>query len=97
MSKMCLVATTFTTLNGDISYGYTIYDEYGHNYCNIHPSLIEDDLELLEDAITSGDRETREMLMHAKEHGIEINDTWYEPEQIQHLFTREKPSEISLW
>jgi len=95
MSKVCLVATTFTNLSGHISYGYRIYDEYGHNYYNLHSSLIEDDLELLEDAITNGDRETREMLMYAKEHGIEINDVWYEPEQIQHLFTSEKPFEIS--
>ena len=95
MSKLCLVATKFENIaQGDVSYGFRMYDDYMTAYDNLMKAPELDDLKLLEYALntyvkgSSSDGEICGALLYLKEseNGIEINGEWYDWEQIKDLF-----------
>lgn len=86
-----LVATRFVTKNGDSSYGYRLYDDYAAKYCNYHdPSIMDaSDFDLLQLAIQEGTDGIGSCLLgfiQDEELGITINDTYYDWDEIKHLF-----------
>ena len=85
MNKINLVSTKFTNIkSGEESFGYRIYDDYSSEYNNLLDTPIDDDLDLLAQAI----EDSHEMLDFVRENetGVDINGTWYDWEEIQPVF-----------
>lgn len=84
---ICLNTTEFNRYDG-VTYGFTIYDNYGNNYDNTMEAIENDDIRLLQYAIEHGDENTQEFIDHIQEHecGIQINGTWYDWDEISKYF-----------
>jgi|TARA_Y100000310_G_scaffold262645_1_gene272379 hypothetical protein len=74
--------------DGTITYGYRIYDDHEAVYCNLWESIPDDDMEVLTQVDVGADVATRGMLdfVAEEELGIFIGETYYEWDQIKHLF-----------
>jgi hypothetical protein len=98
-NRISLTATTFIDHpNDDKSFGFRMYDDFGQTYNNCCDSLITDDFDLLQYAYNNQDEVSGVMFEWISEnggHGMYINDTWYEWDEIQHIFA-EKESNSSL-
>jgi len=75
-------------LSGDVSYGYTISDDEDMSFDNNAEAMIEDDLELLSYTKKTADASAEAMLdfIQEMEKGILINDSWYDWDDIKHLW-----------
>lgn len=87
-NQLNLVATKFENLDGDISYGFRIYDDYGKTYYNLDTEMVKDDLDLLQLVIDNPDNISETMLDYIQENesGILINNNWYDWDEIKDLF-----------
>lgn len=86
-NRVELVGTTFVNVTGEQTFGYRMYDDYESMYCNLFDAVIEDDLELLRRVISDDAESTSAMLEFAAANGCYINGTWYDVDEILHLFT----------
>lgn len=87
-NQVCLQRTEFKNLSdGKTSTGWRIYDDYGQTYNNLGEAP-ENDLELLEFVKQNGDDVSNTIMnfIHEDEKGIEINGTWYDWDEIKHLW-----------
>lgn len=80
-----LIGTKFVDSDGIESYGFRISDNYAKSYDNWSECPIEGDLELLAYAVENGDEQAQSILnfVAEEEKGIDINDTWYDWEEIK--------------
>jgi hypothetical protein len=89
-STVCLQATEFVNKpQGTKTFGYRIYDDCDQMYDNNLEIMIDDDLELLQYALTSDNSRILDMLSFLVEEtqcGMEINGQWYEWDKIKQLF-----------
>jgi hypothetical protein len=84
-----LVATTFEDhVCGTKTHGFRIYDEYEAYYDNNSESPINDDIELLEYALSVDDADIKGLFDCQRElqSGITINNQFYDWEEIKDLF-----------
>jgi hypothetical protein len=83
-----LDACKFTTLAGETSFGFKIYDEHVQTYDNLSEIMIEDDLDLLEYALQSNDI-VKDILKTVKENkeSITINGQIYSWKEISVCFS----------
>ena len=88
-NQVCLMSTKFVDRDGT-TYGFRMYDNYGTAYNNCSEGLIEDDMQLLRyvKIATTKDRTLAAFFNYIKEceSGIEINNTWYDWEEIKDIF-----------
>jgi len=86
-NRAILTAMKFEALSGDVSYGYTLSDEYALDYDNNSEAMIEDDLDLLRYALKNAGNGGDEILgsVRDNEKGIQINDQWYGWEEIESI------------
>jgi len=86
-NRITLVSCKFENLDGSVSCGFRIFDDYAKTYYNLDETITEDDMELLQLAVDNSDETIDGMLDHiSEEHsGILINDTYYEYEEISHI------------
>jgi len=77
-----LTATTFTGVDGIVSYGYRMYDNYVKIYDDTHETLIKDDIELLVEVSKDKDDNIQDLIDDAKQHGICINGEFYDSEEV---------------
>jgi hypothetical protein len=82
-----IIRTKFIDIkSGEESLGYRIYDDYASAYNNtIEGKIPDDDGELLRLVSNEGNDVQREMLHWALEHGIDIDDTFYEAKEVQEM------------
>ena len=89
-----LVSTTFLNKDGEKSFGFRLYDEYGQTYCNCWgpdfslPESFANDMETLKQALLCDQQDVKDML-HAvaiNRDGIFVDDQWYDWDEIRHLF-----------
>lgn len=82
-----LVSCKFTDTDGAETYGFRIYDDYSKDYDNNSGSLITDDLNLLEYAVSVVTDQGRSIIewLKIEQCGITINGTYFEYEQIKQL------------
>lgn len=75
----------FEGLGGHVSYGYTISDNEDQDFDSCAEHMIEDDLELLKYVRANGGSSARDILdfVAEEEKGIEINDTFYDWDEIK--------------
>jgi hypothetical protein len=84
-----LIATTFASPCGSGStHGFRMYDNEAKCYDNNSETLITDDLELLDYALTVDDKEVKGMLDFVQEYekGMNINDQYYDWDEIKGCF-----------
>jgi hypothetical protein len=76
-------------LNGSVAYGYTISDDNDMSFDNNAEAMIEDDMELLKYTISTADSSTEDMLDFVREceKGMDINDNWYDWEEIKEVLS----------
>lgn len=88
-NKVILNAIKMEYLNGTAVYGYTISDDNDMSFDNNAEAMIEDDMELLKYVIKTADSSTKEMLdfIRDMEKGIDINDNWYDWEEIKEVLS----------
>ena len=86
-NRVELVGTTFVNTTGEQTFGFRMYDDYEATYCNLFDAVIEDDLQLLREVILTDADSTSDMLEFAAANGCFINSTWYDVDEILHLFT----------
>lgn len=85
-NRVELVGTTFVAATGEQTFGFRMYDDYEATYCNLFDAVIEDDLELLRAVILADASSTSDMLEFVSANGCYINGTWYDVDEILHLF-----------
>ena len=85
-NRVELVGTTFVNVTGEQTFGFRMYDEYESTYGNCFDAVIEDDLEFLSKVILDDADDTSDMLEFAAANGCYINGTWYDVDEISHLF-----------
>jgi len=93
MNRVTIQPTIFENHpQGDKTYGYRIYDDYGQTYYNSWESMLTDDMEILQNVMDYGDDIAQDILSFLFENGkgLYIGDTWYNFEEIQHLWGLEK-------
>jgi hypothetical protein len=73
---------------GDKTFGYRMYDDYGQTYSNTWESMLTDDMEILQSVMDDGDDIAADMLSFLLENGkgLCIGNTWYDFEDIKHLW-----------
>jgi hypothetical protein len=86
-NRVTLERTYFRNKNyGEEDSGFRIYDDYDQDYCNVlEPSaMLFESLEFLQYIITNGFVSDRAgvMLDFAMDHGMYIDDEWFEAEQV---------------
>ena len=91
MNRITLESTTFvSSKDGHETYGFRLYDDYDSTYDNNSEQPIVDDLELLEYMynMTYDDDCVVAIIDFMIEHGfgIEINGSWYDYNDIKHIF-----------
>ncbi len=85
MSRVSLVATKFVNVkSGEESFGYRLYDDYDSVYNNMWNFIPDNDLDFLELALEDGHGMFD--FLQENELGIDINGTWYDWNEIEHLF-----------
>lgn len=105
-NRACLLSTKFEdvghgpgegTGGGGVTYGFRIYDDYSKSYDNNAECAIEGDLELLSYALENGDEQAQSILsfITEEEHGLDINNEWYEWEQIKAILLQSPSSSDS--
>lgn len=91
-NRVTITRTEFKNIKGgESSLGYRIYDEYGQEYnnCVDEKDIDLDDLLFLELVVmeTVGDvGSAMLMFIRDEEKGIYIDDTWYDHDEIKHIF-----------
>ena len=92
-NRVTLQAVTFNYLNGSVSYGYILSDNYVTSIDSNAESLIKDDLDLLRYVFKTADTPAEELLYFIKETetGLCINDSWYDWENIKKLWYNDLP------
>ena len=83
----CLESTTFVSKNGEKDYGALVYDDYGNTFLQFE-SVIEDDMDLLKMVNKSENDIAQAIISHVKENekGIKISGTYYDWDEISHIF-----------
>lgn len=85
-NRAVLIATTFTDITGEVSYGFRIYDNDGSAYSNTFETLIVDDVELLREAAGLDDDAVDGIIEFAcSVGGLEINGTHYSPDELKKI------------
>ena len=84
-NRVELVGTTFINTTGKQTYGFLIYDDYESAFCNQLDAPVEDDFELLRQAILHETPQSEGLLATASS-GCCINGTWYDGDEIEHVF-----------
>lgn len=90
-NQVSLVRTEFRNMRDmDSSYGYRIFDNYDKAYYNTLDAdqVPDDDLELLKFVTETANDDLSEGILdylRMNEAGIDIDDTWYEYDQIRHI------------
>ena len=77
-----VISTTFTDLDGSVSYGYRLFDDYQKTYDNWYDAQIVDDRELWFEVLRASRDEWDDMLAYAKEHGAFVNDNFRTAEEL---------------
>lgn len=93
-NRICIQATKFTDISGredrDESWGFRIYDDYDSEYYNVlteQQARTVDPLAFLDIIIeTLGNDQNHLQYVAETECGIDINDRWYEWEEIKSKF-----------
>ena len=85
-NRATLVATTFTDITGEVSYGFRIYDNEDSAYCNTLESLIRDDAEMLRE-VSGIDDDTVDGIIEFTciVDGLQINGTRYSPDELKKI------------
>jgi hypothetical protein len=82
--------TEFRNLaGGEVTYGFRIYNDFDQSYSNTLGGIPQDDMELLRLAKEKHGIDTVQEIFDAleqQEEGIYVDETYYEWEQIKHLF-----------
>ena len=90
-NRISLVGTEFKNVTSNsTTYGYCMYDSYDATYNNcLEKVQVKNDLRLLELVVELGDNSCEAMISHMIENetGIEINDTWYDYDEIKDTIT----------
>lgn len=76
------VSTTFTDVDGSVSYGYRLFDDYQKTYDNWYDAPIVDDRELWFEVLRNSRDEWDDMLAYAKEHGAFVNNNFRTAEEL---------------
>lgn len=88
-NRVTLQTTVFQNYKEDTkSFGYRMYDDYGQTYCNTleEKDLNKTPLKFLAFIKDKLDEAGDAMMEHALEHGMYINGSWYENEEIVEKF-----------
>ena len=84
-NSITLVGTTFNNTAGGDSHGFRMYDDYDAEYCNLmsEEEANATDENLLRLAANEySDDSITQMIDFGLEHGMLINNTWYDGEEI---------------
>lgn len=85
-NRATLQRTEFKNLpQGDTTFGWRIYDDYGQTYSNIlsKEDVEKSDEELLQQVSSFGDEVSSVIIDFALEHGIYIGNQWYDADWVQ--------------
>jgi hypothetical protein len=91
MNKPTVQRTVFTNHhNNSKSYGFRVYDDYGQTYCNIleESGLKKSDEEFLVLVSEMADDVADAMLDFAMDHGITIDDVFYDAEWVRSVLNK---------
>jgi hypothetical protein len=77
-----VISTTFTDLDGSVSYGYRLFDDYQKTYDNWYESQIVDDRELWFEVLRARRDEWDDVLAYAKQHGAFVNNNFRTAEEL---------------
>jgi hypothetical protein len=74
--------------DGEISYGYRIFDDESMSYDNNWDSIPADDMQVLRKVLAEADVATHDMLEFVDnyETGLYIGGCWYEYEEVKAVF-----------
>lgn len=89
MNKVTIQPTIFENHpQGTKTFGYRIYDDYGQTYLNTWESIPKDDMDILQKVMDEADETADAMFSFIleHEHGIYINDNWWDWDEIKHIF-----------
>lgn len=86
-NRVTIQRTIFSDLSRDPeSYGYRIFDDYDQDYLNtLTPDVLQlESLEFLHYIVKNGftSNNTDELISFAMEHGMYIDDDWFEADEI---------------
>lgn len=89
-NTVVLDACKYTLKDGDVSYGYKMYDDYYMGYDNNAEAEIMElsDFDLIKVAIDNPCQVSDDLFSYMKEEkeGITVNGTYYEWDEVSHLF-----------
>jgi hypothetical protein len=89
MNRIAITSTKFVNVKTKRkTLGFRIYDCEGQTYENTWEDIPDKDLDVLKKVMESNNKEVVSMLglLKDSENGIDIDDTWYDWDEIQHLF-----------
>jgi hypothetical protein len=88
-NRICIEPTEFVNVRAGVkSYGVRVYDTYGCGYYNCWDSIPDGDIEVIRQTIEIDIDPIKDtMNWIAEQHcGVYVGDSFYEWEEIQHLF-----------
>lgn len=93
-NKVNLIRTKFTDLkSGDESYGYRIYDDYSQDYSMFTDMVTrppDDDKVFLRLVADGCPESVSQTIDWAIEHGMYIDDQWFEASEVAEMLANEK-------
>jgi len=99
-NRVTVQATVFKNHpQGLETFGYRMFDDYDQTYDNTFDAVPDNDLELLRHALANCDGIAGSMLEYVEENntGIYIGDTWYDWDEIRHLWNEDRRNEVKSY
>jgi ethanolamine utilization protein EutP (predicted NTPase) len=86
-NQIDIVPTEFKdTHDGTVTLGVRVYDNYEQFYINTWKNIPDDDLDLLDKVLMEAGDSDIFCYLQEEEKGVTIRDTYYEWDEIKHLF-----------
>lgn len=86
-NRVELISTTFVDATDQETHGFQMFDNYEAAVGHMFAEAVKDDLELLRRVIAENMSETEGLLECAREDGMLINNTWYDPKELSPFFS----------
>ena len=90
-SNLHIEPTQFTNVrNGNVTYGFRLYDDYVTAYDNTWDSIPDDDLDVLETVLQEHDHGDEVNIaldsVREQQNGLYIGNEWYSWDQVKNIF-----------